>query len=370
MAALIVVMGLVALAGTTVVSSALPGRIGAPETTTPVAERAAPDQPLTRLAVLGDVGTGEPDAYAVADKLTDVGASDPFDGLILLGDNVYPDGDAARLDATVFTPYADVLDAGADLLPVLGNHDAGFAAEQVEALGMPDRWYATQLDDVLFIGLDSTIPEDPTQLAWLERTLATATADWIVAGLHHPPFSAGVHGSDEEVRETFVPLFEKYGVDLVLAGHDHDYQRSIPIGGVTYVVSGAGAKVRSTGTADFTAESAAVLHFVELAVWDDRIDITAISLDGIFDQASVKQDVPMSLPASAFPIEGLVDEDLVAGAIVAAIAFGVWMSTILAARFLPVMAVVRAEKVIVFASTLAVLGLAGGLGTLTIELVA
>ena len=270
-----------ALVGTTAVSAAMPGRVGAPDVTIPLAHRVDANEPLYRIAALGDVGTGAADEYAVASQVAAVGEADPFDALVLLGDNVYPDGNPARLNATVFTPFGPVLESGAALLPVIGNHDQNYADEQVAALGMPGQWYATRLGDVLFIGLDSNLPEDPVQLAWLQSTLTESSAQWIIAAMHHPPFSAGVHGSDEDTRDTFVPLFEKYGVDLVLAGHDHDYQRSIAVGGVTYVVSGAGAKVRSTGSADFTAASAAVLHFVEIGIWEDRLELTAISLDGV-----------------------------------------------------------------------------------------
>ena len=359
---------LLPLAATATVSSALPGRIGEPATTAALAARPPALQPDTRIAVVGDVGTGAPDALAVAGDLAEAGQPDPFDGLILLGDNVYPDGEASRLDATVFDPYGPVLDAGAELLPVIGNHDEGFAAEQVAAFGMPGRWYAQHLGDVLFIGLDSTMAEDPAQLAWLQQTLATADAPWIVAAMHHPPFSAGVHGSDEDTRESFVPLFEQYGVDLVLAGHDHDYQRSVPIDGITYVVSGAGAKVRSTGSADFTAASAAVLHFVELGVWPDRLEITAVSLDGVFDKAIVYPHMPAMLSADAIPIGGLLMDGVGSGLRLAALAIAAWAVVTLVTRFLPAALAVRAERILAVASTMTVLTLLGGLGLVAVTL--
>ena len=254
-----------------------------------------PDEPLTpteppaRLAVLGDVGTGDEVEQATADLVAAYGETDPFDGLVLLGDNVYPDGDPDRLDATVFDPFAPVLDRGASLLPVLGNHDVrdGNGPGQVEELGMPGRWYATGVGPALFIGLDSTLAEDSDQREWLETTLANSSAEIIIVAMHHPAYSAGYHGSDERVQDTWVPLFEEYEVDLVLAGHDHDYQRSIPLDGVTYVVSGGGAKLRPAGTADFTAHSASVYHFVDIEVWDDRLVLHATSRDGVFDQATI-----------------------------------------------------------------------------------
>lgn len=245
--------------------------------------------PVVRIAVMGDVGTGDDKEWATAESAAKAGAADPFDALILLGDNVYPDGDPDRLDATVFEPFAPLLDDGAALLPVLGNHDVqdGHGDGQVERLGMPGRWYATRVGPVLVVSLDSNRVEDEAQTAWLQTTLAAATSDFIIVSMHHPAYSAGHHGSTGKVQRRWVPLFEKYGVDLALAGHDHDYQRSHPIDGVVYVVSGGAARLRPTGNAEFTATSASVLHFVALDVYRDRIELTAIGHDGVFDEAVV-----------------------------------------------------------------------------------
>jgi len=366
---LAVVAGVVA-SGTTAVSAALTGSVGPPAVTTPIAMRSLEAQPSVRLAAVGDVGTGSAEEWKVASQVASVAGSDPFDALILLGDNVYPDGNAERLEATVFEPFAPVLEAGTDLLAVLGNHDEGYAAEQVQALGMHGRWYSTQIDSVLFIGLDSTDTDNPEQSAWLERTLGEATADWIIVGLHHPPFSAGTHGSDEDARDVFVPVFERYGVDVVLAGHDHDYQRSVPIGGVTYVVSGAGAKVRDTGTADFTVTSAAVLHFVEIAVWDDRLEMTAIGLNGSFDHSVVRADAINENSAADFPIPGglFFDDDTSMGARLAAVGAALWIIVMVAAWVAPRVAAMRAERVLVVSSTASMLSIITGIGMVAVGL--
>ena len=97
--------------------------------------------------------------------------------------------------------------------------------------------------------------------------------------VHHPPYSAVYQGSNEDARRVFVPLFERYGVQLVLSGHDHDYQRSEVINGVTYVVTGAAAGTRRTGEADFTAVSFSWHHFVEVAIWNDRLVLRAVNQD-------------------------------------------------------------------------------------------
>jgi 3',5'-cyclic AMP phosphodiesterase CpdA len=237
---------------------------------------------LVHLALAGDVGgrgRGVARVRATADAIRRVDAVHPLDGLVLLGDNVYPSGNPARLDETVFGPFAAVLDH-VPLFAVLGNHDVmrGHAAAQVAALGMPGRWWSHAFgDDALLVGLDSNLVDDPTQADWLAETLAAATQPWRIVVVHHSPYSAGYQESDLAVRRAFVPLFERFGVQLVVSGHDHDYQRSTPVGGVTYLVSGGAAGTRRTGHEDFTAVSFRWHHFVELAVFPDRLVARAVN---------------------------------------------------------------------------------------------
>jgi hypothetical protein len=85
-------------------------------------------------------------------------------------------------------------------------------------------------------------------------------------------------------------MFEQAGVRLVLAGHDHDYQRSKEIDGATYVVSGGAAKLRGAGSAGFTEVSKSVLHFLELVVFADRIEGRAIDRNGgTVDEFTIKR---------------------------------------------------------------------------------
>ncbi len=243
-----------------------------------------------RLAAAGDVGTGGDEEFATAVAMDDLEGQAEYAALLLLGDNVYEDGDPARASHAVFAPFADVLDNGTRLLPVLGNHDndSGFGDAQSEALGMPARWYSTLIGNVLVVSLDSTQPENPEQLAWLTAELARSPATWTIVELHHPPYSGGYHGSSVAVREAFGPLFQQYGVQLVLAGHDHDYQRSEVIDGVTYIVSGAAARLRDAHRADFTAVAFSTYHFLDITVWPDRIDVQAVDQRGdVLDAVSI-----------------------------------------------------------------------------------
>lgn len=155
------------------------------------------------------------------------------------------------------------------------------ATAPLDALGQPGPWFARRFGPLLLrIVLDSNRPDDPEQLAWLKLTLAENDATWTVAAMHHPMRSAGYHGSDEEVRRAFAPLFKKFGVQLALAGHDHDYQRSRVIDGTTYVVSGAAAKLRPASSNGDTVVSQSVRHFLDLSVYKDRLVVQAVDQSG------------------------------------------------------------------------------------------
>jgi len=236
-------------------------------------------QSSARLALVGDVGTGDAVSRAVAEA---VGGSGAFDGLVLLGDNAYPDGDPRLLDQTVFGPYADVL-RRARLCALLGNHDVkdGNASGQVRALGMPGRWYSRTFGDLLLVCLDTNRVGSAQQRSWLESTLRGASQRWRVAALHAPAYSAGKHGSNEQVRSTWGPLFEEHGVQLVVAGHDHNYQVSRPQRGVTYLVSGGGGGgLYRARPASFTAELAVEHHFVELEAGGGGLRYAAVDRNG------------------------------------------------------------------------------------------
>ncbi len=260
--------------------------IGAPDETW-TAEPVNTSGLTARFAVAGDIGTGEPPAKRTGEVMGEFSLDRPFDAVLLLGDNSYPDGDAEQINRTVFEPLAPVLGADTELHAVLGNHDVrnSNGPAQVAALGMPGSWYTVEVANVQLIALDSTRPDDPEQLAFLREQLELPNPGWRVAMMHHPPYSGGYHGWERETRDAFVPLFEQYGVDLVLSGHDHDYQRSEEIGGVTYVVSGGAAHLRPANKADFTEVAWSTLHFVDLWVYDDRIEGRAIDQEGrVFDQ--------------------------------------------------------------------------------------
>lgn len=291
-----------AAAALTVVALTIAFRLGAftrsGEAQSPAAGNEAPaiaDPPSARIAVAGDTGTGDATARATAEQMTrQADRNGPYDALLLLGDLVYADGDAELVDETVTEPFADLLDNGTVLVPVLGNHDyrSKEQADIMAALGHERSWYVQRIGPVRIIVLDTERTDDPQQTQWLRKTLATHVepGTWTIVATHRPAYSAGQHGSDENVQAQWAPLFAEYDVPLVISGHDHDYQRSKPIDGVTYLVSGAGANVRPTGRADFTAVSASTRHYLDIVVYEQRIFVRAIDQSGsLVDTFTISQ---------------------------------------------------------------------------------
>jgi acid phosphatase type 7 len=99
--------------------------------------------------------------------------------------------------------------------------------------------------------------------------------------LHKSPYGSSRHGGDEEVREDLEPLFVKHGADLVFSGHDHVYERTVPITGVTYVVSGGGGRrLYLAGNGELTASSVSAHHAVLVRVSGSRLLLETLEVGG------------------------------------------------------------------------------------------
>ena len=234
-----------------------------------------------RFAALGDSGNGGADQQAVFAQMKTV----PFDFMVHLGDIAYEQGTRTELDQFFFSVYADALEDFA-VFPAIGNHEyesedgAPFReAFVLPETGAPDgveRWYSYDYGDVHFVVLD-TERVGAAQAAWLDADLAANRLPWTIAYFHRPAFSSGDHGSDRNIQRLFGPVLAKHHVPLVLSGHDHDYERTKAIDGVTYFVSGGGGRgTRPVGRSSFTAFSESVCHFLYVTVTKDELTVHAI----------------------------------------------------------------------------------------------
>jgi hypothetical protein len=212
-------------------------------------EVALPNAPNSvKFAAIGDAGTGDRPQYEIADLMTRLHATFPFDRVIMLGDNIYGGQRASDLVKKFSQPYKTLLDAGVTFYASIGNHDDP-ANVRYPLWNMGGaRYYTYATKSVRFFALDSN-KIDQQELVWLENTLKGAQEDWKICYFHHPLYSdGGTHGSSVDVRVLFEPLFLKYGVNVVFSGHDHIYERLTPQKGIYYFVEGAGGQLRKGDT--------------------------------------------------------------------------------------------------------------------------
>lgn len=253
----------------------------------------APGAAFARIAAVGDVGDGSDREAAVADAILRAHRQEPLDALVLLGDLIYPRGNPREYEEKFARPYRGLLEAGVPMHPALGNHDIQTDREAfMRVFDMSARFYAARVGPVELFVLDTSRGAvDEEQVRWLEGTLARSTAAWKVAAMHVPPYSSGMHGSNAVLQDQIVPVLERGGVQLVLAGHDHNYERTRPIRGAVYVISGGGCCPRDVGRTTITAHSASLLHFVIIEATAQQLTIEAIDRDGrVFDRATIRAE--------------------------------------------------------------------------------
>jgi predicted phosphodiesterase len=242
-------------------------------------------------AVVGDSGSGGKGQLAVAALLERLRP----DLIMHTGDVVYPAGEERHYDRRFFAPYRNLIKT-APIFPVVGNHDvrkrngAAFLEYFHPPLGSPGstkRYYSFDWGNAHFVALDSELyygdtgsdPEE--QRTFLERDLAATRKRWRVVFLHRSPYGSSRHGGDGRIREYLEPLFARHGVDVVFSGHDHVYERTVPIKGVSYVVSGGGGRrLYPTGRSARTASSVSAHHAVLVRVEGRHLSLEAVEAGG------------------------------------------------------------------------------------------
>ncbi|MGB0326011.1 MAG: fibronectin type III domain-containing protein [Akkermansiaceae bacterium] len=205
-------------------------------TTPPVQGTRAP----TRIWVVGDSGAPGPGVRGMRDSYMDYAGDTPADLLLMLGDNAYNSGYDQEYQRAMFDIFPDILRT-TPVWPTMGNHDHysddyyGIfeLPTQGQSGGVPsgtEQYYSFDYGNIHFVCLNSE-EDPPGMLEWLRNDLQSTRSDWVIAFFHHGPYTKGSHDSDTEsehfpAREQYLPILESYGVDLVLSGHSHQYERS------------------------------------------------------------------------------------------------------------------------------------------------
>jgi hypothetical protein len=286
------IVSLIASVALALVAAATPAARGQGDS--PVAPDGAAAAPVTltlpnredsvRFMVVGDTGTGGRGQRELAQVMFRYREAFPFTLALLTGDNMYGSESAADYKRKFEDVYRPLLDGGVKFYASLGNHDETNQRFYKHFNMGGEEYYVVKRGDVSFYALNSNYM-DKRQLAWLEGRLSQDESAWKVAFFHHPPYSSGrAHGSDAKLRQVVEPLFVKYGVDVVFAGHDHFYERVRPQQGVHYFVSGAGGKLRRGNVRKGSPLTAAAfdedMSFMLVEVAGDEMHFQVVSRAG------------------------------------------------------------------------------------------
>ena len=250
------------------------------------------------LLVVGDTGSGDGSQNAIANRM----AATPADIMLHTGDMIYDDGAASDFNPKFFTPYAALLRTLV-FWPCLGNHDVRTSngAPWRDAFYTPannaahdEGYYSFAHGNAHFVTLNSNASTSPgsAQYVFLDQDLAASGARWKFVAFHHTIYSSGSsHGSNLTIRNNLIPLFDKYHVDIVFMGHEHDYERTKSLNGnqvvadgagTVYITTGGGGKeLYNVGKSSFTAYSESVHHFTRVAINGGQLTGSMIRDDGV-----------------------------------------------------------------------------------------
>ena len=198
-----------------------------------------------RWAVIGDNGTGEGPELDIARQMQHYWTKVKFDFVTMNGDNIYGGHSPHDFRVKFEEPYKALLDEGVKFYASLGNHDD----PQIEINYKPynmngNHYYTFSKKNIDFFVLDSNYMT-PQQLSWLEDKLKGSNAKWKIAYFHHPLYTcAKFHGPDVDLRNQLMPLFTKYGVNVVWSGHEHVYERIKPQQDIYFFLEGDSGQLR------------------------------------------------------------------------------------------------------------------------------
>ncbi len=260
----------------------------------PVSER------TVEFLVIGDWGTGGTGAKRVSKAMTEVYRKHGATAIISTGDNFYPSGVSDVHDPQWQGTFEKIYPAGDLPVPfwaVLGNHDYRKNPDaQVDYSGrtladgtitrwrMPARAWSTAFTStdgtlsVRLVGIDTQqligdAAKRKAHLEWIDSTLAAAKEQWLLLVGHHPVYAHGHYGDNAALKKHLAPLMIRHGAHAYFNGHEHDLQVIHQVGGVRYLISGAGSSHRKTSPGARTEFCAATMGFMRIVCEKETMQI-------------------------------------------------------------------------------------------------
>lgn len=250
-----------------------------------------------RFVAIGDGGSGLPAQQEIARRMLFHHDQSPYDLVLLLGDNIYPNGDTIRYGEHRFTAlYQPLLARQVQFRPVLGNHDisgplgVGFPTlwmsnqtENMRFFDMPAPYYDFVMGELHFFMLNTNRFRQ-RQRDWLDRALQHSTARWKIVCGHHPIESSGFHGPSDYLHTHLKPRLIQHRASLYLCAHEHHYERFAPWDDVTTQITsgGGGADLRRFRTArPGSCVRQSQHHFLSGTITANTLDIAVYNIQGV-----------------------------------------------------------------------------------------
>ncbi len=272
------------------------------------------DSGPVNFVVLGDSGSGSLAQYQIADQMQKANR----DLVMHVGDVIYPLFTTNQVDARCFSVYQPHM-RSTPFFFAIGNHDlyAGDFA-YLDAFFLPtnavtgtEHFYSFDHGDAHFTVLlqpyasQYLLTPGDNQYNWLTNDLATTAKPWKFIFLHVPIASSGAHRFDDyaqfgtadniDIRNALLPVAAQYGVQMIFAGHDHNYERFNPMNGVHSIVAGGGGvALRWLAQLDSASSQFWVVHhFLRVTVNGDKLSLRAVNTEGqVFDSITVQRALP------------------------------------------------------------------------------
>ncbi len=232
----------------------------------------------------------------VWNKVIENMAAEKPDFMIFNGDLAYKKEYNYWIDE-FFTPTAQTVFTEYPFVNSIGNHEgwndnSKAFLQSLAMTKMPKEFFAFEQGEALFLVLNTEVGVGSNSAQWkfAKEQLNSTDKPWKIVVFHIPAYSSGAHGENKNMKRMTSKIFEKYGVDLILTGHSHYYQRNVVNGINHLVIGGGGSPLYSPKKAKYTITQAKKYHHALITVNKTKIAVEVKGLDmNMIDEFELKK---------------------------------------------------------------------------------